>query len=96
MYSDVGMKPKWEKETVYYVETIEEDIQESKGRSRVKEGFKRVKGMNWKLHMMKNPRRLWRMVRKLGMTGPGGKERSGIGKVYHEAGAYSKAGVRSC
>ena len=35
-------------------------------------------------NMLRNPRRWWKMVRKLGMTG--GRERSGIGKVYDEAG----------
>ena len=35
-------------------------------------------------NMMRNPRRWWKMVRKLGMTG--GRERSDIGKVYDEAG----------
>ena len=35
-------------------------------------------------NMMRNPRRWWKMVRKLGMTD--GRERSDIGKVYDEAG----------
>ena len=35
-------------------------------------------------NMMRNPRRWWKMVRKLGMTG--GRERSGTGKVYDEIG----------
>ena len=35
-------------------------------------------------NMLRSPRRWWKMVRKLGMTG--GRERSGIGKVYDEAG----------
>ena len=34
--------------------------------------------------MMRNPRRLWKMVRKLGMTC--GRGRSDIGKVYDEVG----------
>ena len=34
--------------------------------------------------MMRNPRRWWKLARKLGMTG--GRERSGIGKVYDEVG----------
>ena len=34
--------------------------------------------------MLRSPRRWWKMVRKLGMTG--GRERSGIGKVYDEVG----------
>ena len=35
-------------------------------------------------NMMRNPRRWWKMVKKLGMTG--GRERSDIGKVYDEVG----------
>ena len=33
-------------------------------------------------NMMRNPRRWWKIVRKLGMTG--GRERNDIGKVYDE------------
>ena len=41
--------------------------------------------MNELENMLRSPRRIWwKMVRKLGMTG--GRERSGIGKVYDEAG----------
>ena len=35
-------------------------------------------------NMMRNPRRWWTIVRKLGMTG--GRERNDIGKVYDEVG----------
>ena len=35
-------------------------------------------------NMMRNPRRWWKIVRKLGMTG--GRERNDIGKVYDEVG----------
>ena len=35
-------------------------------------------------NMLKSPRRWWKMVRKLGLTG--GRERSGIGNVYDEVG----------
>ena len=35
-------------------------------------------------NMMRNPRRWWKMMRKLGMTC--GRERSDIGKVYDEVG----------
>ena len=36
------------------------------------------------LNMMRNPRRWWKLARKLGMAG--GRERSGIVKVYYEVG----------
>ena len=42
--------------------------------------------------MLRSPRRWWEM-KKLGMTG--GRERSGIGKVYDEAGVV-RQGERSC
>ena len=42
--------------------------------------------------MLRSPRR-WRKMKKLGMTG--GRERSGIGKVYDEVGVV-REGERSC
>ena len=39
-------------------------------------------------NMMRNPRRWWKMVKKLGMTA--GRERSDIGKVYDEIGVVKQ------
>ena len=43
-------------------------------------------------NMLRSPRRWWKRVRKLGMTGV--RERSGIGKVYDEVGVVRQE--RSC
>ena len=45
-------------------------------------------------NMIRSPKRWWKILRKLGMTG--GRERCGIDKVYDEVRRCRKAEERSC